>query len=176
MGHFEPLVCLSWKMCSSGGPSSLQMTICKWKEEHGGGRIIQKVICNNPCSSIPLILVIWRTVLFANDHLQRNGGAQRRPDHPDGHLQQSVLLRPFDFGHLEDSPVCKWPFAKERRRPDHPDDHLQQFVLLCPLNFGHPENRPLCKLPTMTKIMLPCWWWWWWWWCDEMRCKLTTNL
>ena len=23
------------------------------------------------------------------------------------HLQQSVLLRPLDFGHLEDSPLCK---------------------------------------------------------------------
>ena len=37
------------------------MTICKGTEEHRGGRIIQMVICNNPCSSIPSILVIWRT-------------------------------------------------------------------------------------------------------------------
>ena len=87
------------------------------------------------------MLVIQRTVLFANDHLQRNRGARRRPDRPDGHLQQSVLLRPFDFGHLEDSTLCKRPFAKERRRPDHTDGHLQQFLLA----FGHPENRTLCK-------------------------------
>ena len=48
--------------------------ICKGTEEHGGGQIIQMVICNNPCLSVPLILVIWRTVLFASDHLQRYGG------------------------------------------------------------------------------------------------------
>ena len=52
--------------------------------------------------------------------------ARRRPDHPDGHLQQSVLLHPFDFGYLKVSPLCKWTFAKERRRLDHPDDHLQE--------------------------------------------------
>ena len=59
---------------SSGGPSSLQMTL--FTEEHGGGLIIQMVICDILCSSIPLILMlaIWRTVLFAKDHLQRNGG------------------------------------------------------------------------------------------------------
>ena len=51
---------------SSEGQSSLQMTICKGTEKHGGGRIIQIIICNNPCSSIPLILVIWSTVLYAN--------------------------------------------------------------------------------------------------------------
>ena len=61
---------------SSRGPSSLQMTICKGTEEHGGGRTIQMVICNNPCSSVPLIFVIWRTVLLANDHLQRNRGGR----------------------------------------------------------------------------------------------------
>ena len=54
---------------SSGEPSSLQMTICKGMEEHRGGQIIQMIICNNPCSSVPLILVIRRTVLFVNDHL-----------------------------------------------------------------------------------------------------------
>ena len=53
------------------------------------------------------MLIIRRTVLFANDHLLRNGGAQRRPDHPDGHLQQTVLLRPFDFGHPENRPLWK---------------------------------------------------------------------
>ena len=47
------------KCWSSGGPSSLQMTICKGTEEHRGGRIIQMVIFNNPRSSIPLILFIW---------------------------------------------------------------------------------------------------------------------
>ena len=69
MNFIQPKKC--W---SSGGPSSLQMTICKGTEEHRRGWVIQMVICNNPCSSVPLILVIWRTVLFANDHLQRNGG------------------------------------------------------------------------------------------------------
>ena len=91
------------------------------------------------------MLVIRRTVLFANDHLQRNGGVQRWTDHPDGNLQQSLLLHPFDFGHLKDSPLCKQPFAKEGRRTDPPDDHLQQTVLLRPLDFGYPEDRPLCK-------------------------------
>ena len=52
------------------------MTTCKGMEEHRGGRIIQMVISNNPCSFVPLTLVIWRTVLFANDHLQRNEGGQ----------------------------------------------------------------------------------------------------
>ena len=61
---------------SSGGPPSLQMTICKGMEEHSGGPITQMVICNNPCSFVPLTLVIWRTVFFANDHLHRNGGGR----------------------------------------------------------------------------------------------------
>ena len=39
------------------------------KMRDGGGRIIQMIICNNLCSSFPLILVIWKTVLFVNDHL-----------------------------------------------------------------------------------------------------------
>ena len=54
----------------------MQMTIYKGIEEHGGGRIIQMVICNNPCSPVPLILVILRAVLFANDHMQKNGGGR----------------------------------------------------------------------------------------------------
>ena len=50
------------------------LTKTKGMEEHGGGRIIPMIICNKLCSSVPLILVIWRTVLFTNDHLYRNGG------------------------------------------------------------------------------------------------------
>ena len=103
IGHFaltpEPLVRLSWNfvlrilhtMCmsganfspiwpkkcwSSGGLSFLQMTICKGTDEHGGGQIIQMVSCNNPCSSIPLIMVIWRTVLFANYYFQGSWGGR----------------------------------------------------------------------------------------------------
>jgi hypothetical protein len=49
-------------------------------------------ICSNSYNSVPLILVILRTILFANHHLQRNGGAQRRPNHVDDQLQQSVLF------------------------------------------------------------------------------------
>ena len=37
------------------------------KMRDGGGQIIQMIICNNPCSSVPLFLVIVGTVLFAND-------------------------------------------------------------------------------------------------------------
>ena len=122
------------KCWSSGGPSSLQMTLCKgtvicnnpcssipfdfghlWNsplckshlQMNGGSRIIQIIICNNPCSSVPLILVIQRTILFANDNLQRNRGARRRPDHLDDHLQQSLLLCPLNFSHLVDRPLCK---------------------------------------------------------------------
>ena len=51
--NFSPIRPKKWW---SSGPSSLQMTICKRTEEYEGGRIIQMVICNNPCSSIPLIL------------------------------------------------------------------------------------------------------------------------
>ena len=36
------------------------------------------------------------------------------PDHPDDHLQPSLLLRFLDFGHQEDHPLCKRPFVKER--------------------------------------------------------------
>ena len=36
------------------------------------------------------------------------------PDHPDDHLQRSLLLRFLDFGHPEDHPLCKRPFVKER--------------------------------------------------------------
>ena len=62
-------------------------------QKQGGGRIIQMKICSNSYNSVPLILVILRTILFANHHLQRNGGAQRRPNHVDDQLQQSVLFR-----------------------------------------------------------------------------------
>ena len=41
------------------------------------------------------MLAIRMTVLFANDHLQRNRGARRRPDDPDGHLQQSCSSIPL---------------------------------------------------------------------------------
>ena len=61
-------------------------------QKQGGGRIIQMKICSNSYNSVPLILVILRTILFANHHLQRNGGAQRRPNHVDDQLQQSVLF------------------------------------------------------------------------------------
>ena len=67
--------------------------LCKGTEKQGGGRIIQMKICSNSYNSVPLILVILRTILFANHHLQRNGGAQRRPNHVDDQLQQSVLFR-----------------------------------------------------------------------------------
>ena len=66
--------------------------LCKGTEKQGGGRIIQMKICSNSYNSVPLILVILRTILFANHHLQRNGGAQRRPNHVDDQLQQSVLF------------------------------------------------------------------------------------
>ena len=67
--------------------------LCKGTKKQGGGRIIQMKICSNSYNSVPLILVILRTILFANHHLQRNGGAQRRPNHVDDQLQQSVLFR-----------------------------------------------------------------------------------
>ena len=38
---------------------------------------------------------------------------RRRPDHPDGRLQQSLLLLPLDFGHSENRPLCKWPLLWE---------------------------------------------------------------
>ena len=80
---------------------------------------------------------------------------RRRPDHPDGRLQQSVLLRSLDFGHPENCPLCKWSFAKERRRPNHPDDYLQQSMLLHPLD-GHPEDHPLCKWPYVKELRNNC--------------------
>ena len=88
---------------SSGGPPSLKKTICKGREEHGGGRIIQMVICNNPCSSVPLILVIFRTVLFANDHLQKNGGGRILRMIICNNSCSSVPL----IGHPENSLLCK---------------------------------------------------------------------
>ena len=33
------------------------------KMRDGGGRIIQMIICNNPCSSVPLILVLFANVI-----------------------------------------------------------------------------------------------------------------
>ena len=78
---------------SSGEPSSLQMTICKGIQEHGGGWIIWMIICNNPCSYVPLILVIWRTVLFVNDHLQRNRGIIVARNHcREGQLSRGTIV------------------------------------------------------------------------------------
>ena len=85
---------------SSEGQSSLQITICKGTEEYGGGRIIRMIICNHPCSSVPLILdspLCKRT--FAKEW--------GRLDPLDDNLEQFLLLRPLDFGHPENRPFCK---------------------------------------------------------------------
>ena len=96
IGHFaltpEPLVRLSWNFVlripytrGRSGANPIRpknvghpedRPLCKGTEEHEGRRIIQMIICNILCSSVPLILVIWKSVLFANDHLQRNGGGR----------------------------------------------------------------------------------------------------
>ena len=65
----------------------LQMTKSNGTKEQELLQMIIQMIQPPTCSSVPLILVIRRTVLFANDHLQRNGRARRRPNHPDDHLQ-----------------------------------------------------------------------------------------
>ena len=124
--NFNPIQKKCW---SSGGPSSLQMTIYKGTEEHGGGQIIQMVICNNPCLSVPLILVIWRTVLFASDHLQRYGGDwiiwmiicnNSCSFVPLLLVIQRTVL--FANDHLQRK-------GRARRRPNHPDDHFQGSLI-----------------------------------------------
>ena len=57
---------LFWSKKSSLGLSSLQMTNNDQNQRDVRRRIIQMVICNNPCCSAPLILVVVGTVLFAN--------------------------------------------------------------------------------------------------------------
>ena len=79
------------------------------------------------------VLVIRRTILFANDHLQRNRGAQRRPDYPDGHLQQSMLLHPFDFGHLKDREISQkyyQAFPVAYKWSIHPSKFWSQLALI----------------------------------------------
>ena len=79
------------------------------------------------------MLVIRRTILFENDHLQRNGGAQRRPDHPDGHLQQSMLFHPFDFGHLKDREISQkynQAFPVAYNRSIHPSKFWSQLAII----------------------------------------------
>ena len=77
LGHFGPfgpprntdepaLFGLFWSKKSSLGLSSLQMTNNDQNQRDVRRRIIQMVICNNPCCSVPLILVVVGTVLFAN--------------------------------------------------------------------------------------------------------------
>ena len=93
IGHFaltpEPLVCLSWnvvlRILQTRGRSAPS-------DQKNVGHPEDSPLCKRPFSK-----------------------ERRRPDHPDDHLQQSVLLRPLDFGHPEDRPLCKWPFVKERR-------------------------------------------------------------
>ena len=126
--------------------SSVPLILVIWKsvlfandhlQRNGGGRIIQMIICNNSCSSVPLILVIRKSALFANDHFQRNGGARKRPNHRDDRLQQSVLLRPLDFGHPENRPLCKWPIAKERRSTEEAVSSGWSFATIrAPLSSG----------------------------------------
>ena len=116
------------------------MTICKGAEEAGS--------CRWSFATIRAPPSLWFWSSEVQSSLQITFAKERRrPDHLDDHLQQSLLLRPLDFGHPENRPLCKWLFAKEWRRPDHPNDNLQQSVLLCPLNFGHPEDLPLYKWP-----------------------------
>ena len=57
---------LFWSKKSSLGLSSLQMTNNDQNQRDVRRRIIQMVICNNLCCSVPLILVVVGTVLFAN--------------------------------------------------------------------------------------------------------------
>ena len=77
LGHFGPfgpprntdepaIFGLFWSKKSSLGLSSLQMTNNDQNQGDVRRRIIQMVICNNPCCSAPLILVVVGTVLFAN--------------------------------------------------------------------------------------------------------------
>ena len=146
IGHFaltpEPLVRLSWnfvlrilytrgRVSGNISPSDQKNVghledhpLCKGMEEHRGGRIIQMVICNNLCSSIPLILAIWRTVFFENNHLQRNGGG----------LIHWMIICNNSFSSVPLTLVIQRavPFANDhlqrnggaRRRLYHPDDHL----------------------------------------------------
>ena len=123
-----------------------------------------QVWCQFQPHSTQKMLVIRRTVLFANDPLQRNG-----------HLQQSVLLHPFWFWSSVEQSSLQITFANEWRKPDHPNNNLQQSVLLRPLDFGHPEDRPLCKWPFVQERRNNCrkeqlsrgtlraiviWWYW----------------
>ena len=78
-------------------------------------RMIRMVICNNPVTYVPLILVVVGTVLFANDQRRPKSEGRKTPDDPDGHLQQSGHLRPSDFGRCWDRPLCKWPTTTKIR-------------------------------------------------------------
>ena len=131
------LVCLRWdfvlRILSTSGRSGANFS--------PGGRIIQKVICKNPWSSIPLVLVIWRTVLFANDHLQRNRGGQ------------IIQILPLDFGHQENRPIWKRPFAKERKSTEEAGSSGWSFATIpappspCFWSSGEPSSlqMTICK-------------------------------
>ena len=101
------------------------------------------------------MLVIQRTVLFANDHLQRNRGARRRPDRPDGLLQQSVLLRPFDFGHPENRPLCKWPFAKEGKSTEEAKSSRWSFA-----SHWYLRHWYMMVLGQYRPVLAGIWWYW----------------
>ena len=114
--------------------------ICKGTEEHGGGQIIQMVICNNPCLSVPLILVIWRTVLFASDHLQRYGGdwiiRMIICNNSCSFVPLLLVIRRtilFANDHLQRK-------GRARRRPNHPDDHFQGSLIPMALLYDGTES------------------------------------
>ena len=114
--------------------------ICKGTEEHGGGQIIQMVICNNPCLSVPLILVIWRTVLFASDHLQRYGGdwiiRMIICNNSCSFVPLLLVIRRtvlFANDHLQRK-------GRARRRPNHPDDHFQGSLIPKALIYDGTES------------------------------------
>ena len=51
------------------------------------------IICNNPCSSVPLILVIRRTVLFVKNHLSTIGTIVPRDIVPRDTVPRDLVAR-----------------------------------------------------------------------------------